>query len=80
MRHVPGREPLISPLRDNEIEAAIALWEDVGLTRPWNDPHTDIRLALGRDNLFATQFHPEKSGPVGLALLASFARWDGKPC
>ena len=36
--------------------------------------------ALGKDNLFATQFHPEKSGPVGLALLASFARWDGKPC
>jgi glutamine amidotransferase len=37
-------------------------------------------VALGRDNLFATQFHPEKSGPVGLALLAAFARWDGKPC
>lgn len=33
--------------------------------------------ALGQDNLFATQFHPEKSGPLGLALLQRFSRWDG---
>lgn len=33
--------------------------------------------ALGKANLFATQFHPEKSGPLGLKLLERFARWEG---
>lgn len=32
---------------------------------------------VGRANLAATQFHPEKSGRVGLRLLGNFARWDG---
>ena len=33
--------------------------------------------ALGSRNLFATQFHPEKSGRLGLRMLERFARWDG---
>ncbi len=32
---------------------------------------------IGRGNLIATQFHPEKSGRFGLNLLRNFCRWDG---
>ena len=37
----------------------------------------DFCSALGSRNLFAMQFHPEKSGRLGLRLLGRFARWVG---
>jgi glutamine amidotransferase len=37
----------------------------------------DFCSIIGKDNLFATQFHIEKSGEFGLSILKKFGSWNG---
>jgi ribosomal protein S18 acetylase RimI-like enzyme len=36
----------IESLSLSQFEAAVALWHEAGLTRPWNDPLQDLRRAM----------------------------------
>lgn len=37
-----------------------------------------VTAAVACGNVAGTQFHPEKSGAVGLAILRAFCEWEGK--
>ena len=48
--------------------------ELVAATTSYPEP---FAAAATQDNIFAVQFHPEKSQHAGLTLYANFLRWDG---
>ena len=52
--------------------------DDPSLTAATSQYPTPFTCAIARANIFATQFHPEKSQRAGLLLLANFVAWDGR--
>ena len=49
--------------------------EDVAAMTEYGDEFASV---VAHDNLFAVQFHPEKSQHAGLQLLANFVGWNGE--
>jgi len=50
-------------------------FEDIAASSDYGFSFT---VALSRNNIFAVQFHPEKSQHAGLKLYENFLQWDGK--
>lgn len=47
--------------------------KDEKIVKATTDYSTNIHASVEQDNIFACQFHPEKSGDVGLKILKNFA-------
>jgi glutamine amidotransferase len=81
--HDLGRGPS-HPLWDGIADGAYFYFVHSYYAKPANPPHCvgeadyggRFAAAIARDNIFATQFHPEKSADQGLALYRNFLHWN----
>lgn len=64
---------MIERLRDDEIPAAIALWQAAGLAHPWNDSARDIALALAHPTATILAAHDDEGALIGTVM----AGFDG---
>ncbi len=50
--------------------------QEVAIIQATSNYPDSFACAVARDNLFAVQFHPEKSAAAGLKLLQNFVNWN----
>ncbi|SFL79427.1 imidazole glycerol phosphate synthase subunit HisH [Pelosinus propionicus] len=71
-----GKSPLFENIPQESyvyfVHSFHAVPEDASLITAVADYGGSVTAAVGRDNIQAVQFHPEKSGSIGLAMLANF--------
>jgi imidazole glycerol phosphate synthase subunit hisH (EC 2.4.2.-) len=80
--HQAHPHPLWEGIDDDEwfyfVHSYYALPSDAAHLAGESEYGRRFAAAVARDNLFAVQFHPEKSQSAGLRLLANFCAWDGR--
>ena len=78
-RHGWGGHPLWQGVPDGAffyfVHSFFAAPADAAHTAGETDYGARFTCAVARDNIFATQFHPEKSAEHGLALYRNFLHW-----
>ncbi|MBK5912870.1 imidazole glycerol phosphate synthase subunit HisH [Rhodocyclus purpureus] len=80
VRHSAPEHPLWQGIADGErfyfVHSYYVDPADRSIVAGTTDYGIPFTSAVARDNIFAVQFHPEKSAHAGLALLANFIRWS----
>ena len=75
-----GPHPMWDGIPDGErfyfVHSYFVVPADAALAAADTDYGVRFTSAVARDNIFAAQFHPEKSAAAGLRLLANFIRWQ----
>ena len=78
--HGAGRHPVWAGVPDGSyfyfVHSFYARPSDARHSAGETDYGARFTAALARDNIFATQFHPEKSADHGLALYRNFLHWN----
>ncbi|AMO98415.1 imidazole glycerol phosphate synthase, glutamine amidotransferase subunit [Collimonas arenae] len=78
--HQAQSHPLWNGVADDAyfyfVHSYYAVPADVAHTFGETDYGAAFSCAVGRDNIFATQFHPEKSAAAGLQLYKNFVQWQ----
>ncbi|MBV1774504.1 imidazole glycerol phosphate synthase subunit HisH [Burkholderiaceae bacterium DAT-1] len=76
-----GEHPLWRDIPDGDrfyfVHSYFLRPHDENVTVGWSEYPFRFSVAMARANIFACQFHPEKSHRAGLALLRNFVTWDG---
>ncbi len=74
--------PLWRGIKDNSrfyfVHSYYVAPDDESLLAGSTDYGIEFASVIARDNIFAAQFHPEKSARDGLQLLENFCRWNGQ--
>lgn len=77
--HQHGKHPLWQGIPQDSryyfVHSYHVVPEDKTLVSGTTDYGIEFVSVIARDNLFATQFHPEKSADMGLRLLENFVNW-----
>jgi len=76
--HIKKESPLLAGIPENEyfyfVHSYYCLPKDENCVATTTDYGMTFPSAIARNNIFACQFHPEKSQAMGLKLLSNFTR------
>ncbi|SFF68847.1 glutamine amidotransferase [Halobacillus alkaliphilus] len=77
MNLLQPEEPLLSDVKEDYVyfvHSFVVQTSDPSILYATADYHLEVPAIVGRNNLVASQFHPEKSGRAGMQLLENFCK------